>query len=63
LNYLVARETVKATVTGGVTATGKRLAVVAINQAASRAAAQAGAVAFASMGVGVASAVGEFAAG
>ena len=46
LNLLVAREAVKASVTGGVTASGKRLAIVAINQTASRAAANAGAVAF-----------------
>ncbi|CAD8075594.1 unnamed protein product [Paramecium sonneborni] len=66
LNYLVARETVKASIGGGVTQGGKRMAIVAIEQTATRAAAQGGAVAFkvlGSFGVGIASAVGEFAAG
>jgi hypothetical protein len=31
LNYLVARETVKASLKGGVSESGKRLAIVAIN--------------------------------
>ena len=39
LNYLVARETVKASVASGVSASGRRMAIVAINQSASRAAA------------------------
>lgn len=65
LHYLVARETVKASIGGGVDAAQRRMAIVAIERSTELAAAQSGAVAFkglTSAGGGLISVVADFVA-